>query len=304
MKSSDEDRARSIRQRLTNAVRARNEDVQFALQRYAMERFLYRLGKSPHRERLVLKGAMLFALWGGSLYRPTRDLDFTGYGGTDTKAFLARIREICEVTPVDDGLLFHAASMQSEPIRDESEYLGMRIRIEATLGRSRIPLPIDVGFGNAIQPPPVDVQFPTLLDDPPPSILAYQQEAVVAEKLHALVVLGERNSRYKDFYDLFVLGSQFPFNGPRLASAIAATFQARSTSIDAERPLGLTPRFHEDSARAEQWRAYLTRNELPGTPAAFEDVGELLRSFLGTLWDALSANHASGKDWPPGGPWG
>lgn len=303
MSSSDEDHARSIRHKLRNAMRDRNEDVRFALQRYAMERFLYRLGQSPSRERFVLKGAMLFALWGGSLYRPTRDLDFTGYGGTDTAAILAQIRDVCEIIVVDDGLAFDTAAMHSEAIRDESEYLGLRIRMEARLGRSRIPLRIDVGFGNAIHPMPVDVQFPTLLDDPPPWILAYPQEAVVAEKLHALVVLGERNSRYKDFYDLFVLGSQFTFSGNRLAAAIAATFHARTTFIEAALPLGLTPRFYGHAGRAEHWRAYLTRNALPGAPADFDAVGELLRSFLGPLWDALSANHPPDGDWAPGGPW-
>lgn len=298
-----EGRAESIRQRLRNEVRRRGEDVQFALERYAMERLLFRLGESAHRERFVLKGAMLFALWGGALYRATRDLDFTGYGASDGDSVLEAFREICEVAKPDDELVFDAASFQAEPIRGQSEYVGLRIRLRAMLGRSRIPLQIDIGFGNAIQPPPEDVEFPTLLDDPPPRIRAYSQEAVVAEKMHAMVILGERNSRFKDFYDVFVLASRFPFRGSRLRSAIAATFDRRSTSITSALPVALTSSFFENRGRSEQWRAYLLGNALPGAPADFSVVGELTLRFLGPPWSALATDHAHAETWLAGGPW-
>lgn len=304
MRRVGEDREESIRQRLRNEVRRRGEDVQFALQRYAMERLLFRLGESRHRERFVLKGAMLFALWGGSAYRPTRDLDFTGYGASDSGSVLEAFREICTAKSVDDGILFDVAAMSSEAIRDQSEYVGLRLHLEATLGSSRIQLQIDIGFGNAIEPPPVDARFPTLLNDPPPRIRAYPQEAVVAEKFHALTVLGERNSRFKDFYDLFVLASQFPFDAAMLTLAIAATFERRSTGIDSTLPLGLGSRFYQNLGRSEQWRAYLSRNRLPGAPSNFATVGDLLQRFLGPLWTALAAGQSIHANWPPGGPWG
>ena len=218
------DRAESIRHRLRNRVRERGEDVQFALQRYAQERFLYRLGESAYRDRFILKGAMLFELWGGSLYRPTRDLDLTGYDSNDTEDVLAALRQVCATPGGGDELVFDSATLSAEPIRDDAEYHGVRIRFQASLGESRVQMQIDIGFANAIDPPPLDVEYPTLLDDPPPRVRAYPQEAVIAEKLHAMVVLGERNSRLKDFYDLFVLARQFPFDGARLAGAIAATF--------------------------------------------------------------------------------
>src|SRR6185436_16388881 len=145
--------------------------------------------------------------------------------------------------------------------------------------------------------------YPALLDAPPPHIRAYPQEAVVAEKLHALVDLGERNSRYKDFYDLHVLARQFPFEGPRLTRAISATFSRRDTPIEPELPAGLTPRFFTDEARATLWRAYLTRNALPGAPTDFPAAGEMLRAFLAPPLSAIADGRAFAEAWPPAGPW-
>jgi hypothetical protein len=295
--------AASIHRRLLNGARERGEDPQFILQRYAAERFLYRLGESRHREQFVLKGAMLFALWGGSVYRPTRDLDFTGYGSNEIEAVLDRARDICSVVAPDDGMFFDAATLRAAPIREEVEYGGLRLVFEARLGSAQVRMQVDIGFGNAIEPPATDADYPTLLDAPAPHIRAYPHEAVVAEKLHAMVVLGDRNSRYKDFYDLHVLARQFPFDGATLAGSIAATFERRRTTIDAALPAALAPRFYADGARAELWRAYLTRNALPGAPADFGAVGEQLQAFVGPPWTALAAPALFSGVWRPAGPW-
>lgn len=295
--------AASIHRRLLNGARERGEDPQFIVQRYAAERFLYRLGESPHREQFVLKGATLFTLWGGSLYRPTRDLDFTGYGSGDIHGVLGRIADICLFRVPDDGMSFDATTLRAAPIREEVEYGGLRTVFDARLGSAQIRMQVDVGFGNAIEPPPADADFPTLLDAAAPHIRAYPHEAVVAEKLHAMVMLGERNSRYKDFYDLHVLARHFRFEGAALERSIAATFERRLTTIDAALPAALAPRFYADAARAEQWRAYLTRNALPGAPADFGGVGELLQTFLGPVWAALTARQAFVATWQPAGPW-
>jgi hypothetical protein len=296
-------RTKSIRQRIRNRLRERGEDVQFGLQRYAIERFLYRLGISPHRDRFVLKGATLFALWGGDIYRPTRDLDFTGYGDTDTVNVLDALREVCNQPGEPIELEFDLGSLTAEPIRIESEHQGLRIKFKARLGSSRIPMQIDIGFANAIQPPPENVEYPTLLGDPPPRIRAYPREAVVAEKLHAMVLLGERNSRLKDFYDLHALVRQFPFDGERLTGAIAATFKRRNTGIKTTSPVALTTRFYADEARATQWRAYLTRNALAGVPTDFARIGEAILAFLVPLWLALANGDRFNDVWKPGGSW-
>jgi hypothetical protein len=246
---------------------------------------------------------MLYALWGGSAYRPTRDLDFTGYGSSELEDLLAVFRELCAMPDVGDGLIFDGTTLTAEPIREEAEYNGIRVRFAARLADSRIQMQIDIGFGNAIEPAALDVQYPTLLEYPAPRIRAYPQEAVVAEKLHAMVVLGERNSRYKDFYDLHALAHQFPFVGSRLARAISATFHRRSTSVEATLPAALTPRFFADAARAAQWRGYRTRNSLPGASADFDAVGIVLQAFLVPPWRALAASSPFTDSWTPGGPW-
>jgi hypothetical protein len=247
---------------------------------------------------------MLFALWGSSLYRPTRDLDFTGYGSSEPADVLASFQEICRCPVEDDGILFDASSLTAEPIREGAEYDGLRVRMQASLGNARIPMQIDVGFGNAVVPPASNVEYPTLLDAPAPSIRAYPPEAVIAEKLHALVVIGERNTRVKDVYDLYVLAGQFSFDGAQLARAIAATFERRGTPITAAIPAALTPRYFADGARAEQWRAYITRNGLPRAPGDLAAVGEQVQVFLRPLWSALAeGEHDFVLTWRPSGPW-
>jgi hypothetical protein len=246
---------------------------------------------------------MLFALWGGSIYRATRDLDFTGYGSNEVEAVLDSFREICGVPVEKDGVIFEIRTLSAEPIREEAEYTGLRVRFRATLGSADIPMQVDVGFGNAIEPQANDEKYPTLLDTPAPNIRTYPHEAVVAEKLHALVVIGERSSRLKDIYDLYVLAGQFPFEGEKLYRAIAATFERRRTTIEATLPAALAPRFFADGTRAEQWRAYLTRNNLPGARTDFTGVGERLQSFLGPVWNALATGRAFSDNWSPEGPW-
>ncbi len=295
--------AASIHRRLLNGARERGEDRQFILQRYAAERFLYRLGESRHREQFVLKGAMLFALWGGSIYRPTRDLDFTGYGSHEIEAVLECFRDICSVAASDDGMSFDATTLRATPTREEAQYGGLRVVFEARLGSHQIPMQVDIGFGNAIEPPATNADYPTLLDAPAPRIRAYPQEAVVAEKLHAMVVLGEINSRFKDFYDLLVLARQFPFHGATLAGSIVATFDRRTTMIDTALPAALALRFYVDPIRAKQWGAYLTRYALPGAPADFGIVGEQLQAFLRPPWTALAARTRFSGVWRPAGPW-
>ena len=293
----------SVRARLMNRSRETGEDFQFLLQRYAAERFLYRLGESQHRERYVLKGAMLLVLWGETVYRPTRDLDFTGYGSPLTDDVRSTIRDICETPTADDGVVFDSGDIGVESFREHQEYDGFRVLFWARISGARIRMRIDVGFGNAIQPQPTDADYPTLLDAPNPRIRVYPREAVVAEKLHAMVVLGERNSRYKDFYDLHALAQCSSFKGESLGRAVGATFDQRRTVISRDVPVALTPRFYEDAERAEQWRTYLERNELPGAPLDFGIVGEALLSFLREPWDAMARSSGFTRTWPAGGPW-
>lgn len=295
--------AESIRRRLRNELRARGQDVTLGLPRYAAERFLYRLGRSRHRERFILKGATLFAIW-GTVYRPTRDVDFTGYGSPERDSVIQAFREICDTPDEVDGLVFDTAAITAEPIRDSSDYYGLRIHIRAKLGKSDIAVQIDVGFGNAIVPGPEETELRSMLGDPPPRILAYPREAVVAEKLNAMVTLGERNSRYKDFYDLHAMANAFDFDRDTLVRAVRATFERRRTPVVAALPLPLTPAFYANAGRQTQWRAYVTRNGLTGAPTDFQAVGELLMRFLQPIWERFGSDETNTGSWPPGGTWG
>ena len=293
----------SVRARLLERSRNTGEGFQFLLQRYGAERFLHRLGESPYRERFVLKGAMLLALWGESIYRPTRDLDFTGYGSSFPDDIRSAIRDICSVPVTDDGIVFNYEALTIGPIRGQDEYDGLRARFDATLDGARIRMRIDIGFGNAIQPPPIDARYPVLLDSPCPRIRVYPREAVVAEKLHAMVTHGELNSRYKDFYDLHALAQHFGFDGKLLVRAIGATFEQRRTSVFQALPVALTPPFYADAGRAERWSGYLDRNSLPGAPSEFGTVGDRLQAFFGEPWAAMAQGSAFPGTWPAGGPW-
>ena len=294
--------AASVRQRLMNIARRDREDFNLVLTRYALERLLYRLARSPHRERFILKGAVLFQLWSGQRHRPTRDLDLLGHGDSSASHFEAVFRSICAQDVEDDGLTFLPDTVRAERIKDEDEYQGVRVRVDARLANARIPLQIDVGFGDVITPAPVAVEYPTLLDLPAPTVRAYPRETVVAEKFQAMVMLGIANSRMKDFYDLWILSRQFDFAGPVLMTAVAKTFANRRTQIVAS-PLALTPAFADDSAKRTQWQAVLKKSRLSNAPGALREVVDSLRTFLSPVAAALCESQSFDRVWRAPGPW-
>jgi predicted nucleotidyltransferase component of viral defense system len=295
------DLAASVRDRLLQRAHRVGEDFQLTLQRYAVERLLFRLSRSEDHDNFVLKGAMLYAVWGGEVYRPTRDLDLLGYGVSAAESLAERFRALCIVTVPEDGLNFLPETVQAETIRELSEHGGVRVRLEARLAAARIRLQVDVGFGDVVMPAPEETTFPTLLEGPAPRILAYTRESVVAEKLHAVVWLGDANTRLKDFYDLFAFSAAFSFESGALARAIDATFRQRQTPLPEILPLQET--FFADQRRGGQWRAYLSRNGLRTAPETFTVVGEALRDFLSQPYDALLRGIELPTAWSPGGPW-
>jgi hypothetical protein len=209
--------AASVRQRLLNLAKERRADFQLILIQYGIERLLYRLTQSVYKDRFLLKGAMLFSIWSNEPFRSTRDVDLLGQGDNDIPTMLKVFKEICRTAVEDDGLQFLVDTIEGEQIRDDHEYQGIRLRFEARLAGARIPLQIDIGFGDAVAPPPELVDYPVMLDLPVPRLRAYPREVVVAEKFQAMVVLGIANSRMKDFFDIWMLASVFDFAGPRLS---------------------------------------------------------------------------------------
>ena len=257
--------AASIRQRLLN--RARQEQVTFdaVLNRFGRERLLYRIGISEYRDQFLLKGAMLFALWYDMPHRPTRDIDMLGFGPGELFVLERVFREITQ-QPVDDGLRF-SETVQSEEIRKEANYAGARVTLVATLEKARIPLQVDIGFGDLVTPAAEQIDYPVLLEDlNSPSLGAYPVYTVVAEKLQAIVSLGMVNSRLKDYFDLQVLLEREELDELVLAEAVRLTFAVRSTPLPQQMPLGLSGEFAEDQDKQGQWRAFLQRNELDDVP--------------------------------------
>jgi predicted nucleotidyltransferase component of viral defense system len=277
----------SVRARLLNLARERNQPFDLLLTRYVLERLLYRLSLTTHRDRFVLKGAMLVATWFDDPFRPTRDLDLLGFGDAEPGAMLATFREICAVE-ADDGVGFDAGSLVIERNRDELEYGGLRIRSNATVGGAKVRVLIDIGFGDAIEPEATELELPVLLDLPRPRLRAYPRETVIAEKFQAMVMLGRANSRMKDFYDIWVLSRGYEFGGDGLARAIAATFARRKTEIPPEPPAALTPAFANDPAKQQQWASFIEGIERE--PAPLAAVIDDLAAFLMPHADAARSN--------------
>jgi predicted nucleotidyltransferase component of viral defense system len=199
----------SVREKLRNIARQRNADFGLILVKYGLERILFRLSHSAYHDVFVLKGALLFELWTGQQYRPTRDADFLARGENSPERFFRIFRELCSVETEPDGVRFDPDTVSAERIAEAADYEGVRVNLKAYLERAKIPIQIDIGFGDAVTPPPVENNYPTLLGSTAPRLLTYPRETVVAEKLEAMVKLGIANSRMKDFYDMEVLSRTF-----------------------------------------------------------------------------------------------
>jgi len=271
----------SILARLLTLAKRRGDDYNLLLNRFAMERLLARVSTSAHAGSFLLKGALLFALWYDAPHRPTRDADLLGFGPDDAAHLLATFREIAAMD-LGDGIVFDSASVKAQPIREDTAYGGTRLTLAARIGSARCALQIDVGFGDAVTPVPEIVVYPTLLPDfPPPTLRVYPVYTVIAEKYHAMVMLGQANTRMKDFFDLATIAQRSELNGATLAAAIAATFARRQTTLPTERPLALTKDFSEHPDKLRQWQAFLNKNHI--------DAGSLGET-VGLLNDLL---------WPP-----
>ncbi|HKI33410.1 MAG TPA: nucleotidyl transferase AbiEii/AbiGii toxin family protein [Gemmataceae bacterium] len=295
--------AASVRARLRNIATTRGDDFQLVLTRYCLERLLYRLSRSAHGRVFILKGAMLFPLRLGQYHRPTHDLDLLGRGENSVERFEAVFRAVCSQPVEDDGLQFPAEAVRGERIREDQLYGGIRVHGEARLENARIPVQVDVGFGDAVTPAPAEIAYPTLLDLPAPALLAYPWETVVAEKFQAMVALGLTNSRMKDFYDLWVIARHCSFGGPLLGQALRATFERRQTPLPAVPPLALTAAFCEHADKVKQWKAFVSRSRLDASGGSLRDVAGVLREFLMPVAQAAAAGETFPKTWPAAGPW-
>jgi hypothetical protein len=294
--------AASVRARLTNRAKSRNRPLQEVLQYYGLERFLYRFSRSKHRDRFLLKGALMLRVWDAPESRPTRDIDFLGYVDNEIETLEAIVREICAVDVEDDGLSFDVSTVAGERIKEDADYEGVRIKFTGFLERARIRMQLDIGFGDLVHPSPEEKDYPTILEFPAPRLRTYPRETMVAEKFQAMIYLGTLNSRMKDFFDIWLLAGQFDFSGTELARAIDKTFQNRGTQIDPD-PVALTTAFTTAETTQKQWTAFVKRAKLEHAPAILDEIREPLRKFLVPVATALVEGRDFTDRWTAPGPW-
>ena len=297
--------AASIRSRLLSGAKAEGTEFQLFLDRYACERFLYRLGESEVRDRCILKGASLLALWMDEPYRATRDVDLLAFGANDEENVRGVMTTICNVPCHEDGVALDISTLKVSAIRDGQRYGGQRATLIALLGNAKCNLQVDFGFGDVVIPGPEEARLPTLIDGvPAPFLRTYPQVSSIAEKFEAMVQLGTGNSRMKDFYDVWALSETFAFDGPELQEAVARCFDRRGTPWSAERPEALTPAFYSNPRLQDYWTAYGHQGGLLHLPpSAFEELGSRIQSFLGPVRDSILAGEPFGMNWSPRGPW-
>jgi len=301
-RQNPKDPAASVRQRLLNKARESGRPFNEILQYYAMERFLYRLSKSPYANHFVLKGALMFNVWTGTLSRPTLDIDLLGRLSNHLESIIAALRSVCTQEVEPDGLVFDPDSVTGERIIEGASYEGIRVRLRGTLGTARVVIQVDIAFGDIIVPFATTTDYPTILDLPIPSVQGYSKESAIAEKLQIMVRLGILNSRLKDFHDIWLLGRQFDFDGQTLASAIKETFRNRETEIPAQID-ALMAAFVQDADKQSQWRGFRRRNLLEDSPKTLLDVVERISTFLAPVMGAIVLGKPFSTVWEHPGPW-
>jgi predicted nucleotidyltransferase component of viral defense system len=295
--------AHSVSVRLKSQAKEQGFDYQFLLERYAVERLLYRLSQSDYREKFVLKGGSLFLAWQGKSHRVTRDLDLLGLG-TFTIAEMETVFKNIIILPIeiDDGIAFLSESIKGEEIKEDANYPGIRVTLTAKIVAANLKVQVDIGFGDAITPQIELVNYPTLVEMPAPKLQAYPTYTVIAEKFEAMIQLGIRNSRMKDFYDLWFMSRSFSFDGAILQQALKNTFTRRKTDFPTGLPFPLSPAFYSDSDKEAQWKAFANKktdkietfDEVLTLPSVIQEISHFLMPVVGAsqqnqlfilLWD-------------------
>ncbi len=293
----------SVAARLLKRAKETSDDYQRLFTNFCFERFLFRLGASKLHDRFVLKGAMLLNLWADRPYRATRDLDLLRRGDGSFEAIREDLETICSAEVPPDGIELDSESIRIETIRAQQEEVGARVLLLARCGNARYPLQIDLGVGDSVWPSPQEENYPSLLQFPEPRIFAYPPEAVIAEKLEAIIVLGLSNSRIKDFFDIKYLAGRFEFDRETLFKSVRLSFGKRKTELPVEEPVGLSEQYWRDPMRQPQLRAFARRAGLDVGKEPGWEILSALRPFLGPILEDLREGAASPGFWPMGGPW-
>jgi len=293
----------SVRAQLQNKAKKTNRPFAEVLQYYGMERFLYRFSKSQYARQFILKGALMFTAWNIPQRRTTLDIDFLARFDNQISSIEKVIRDICKIKIVPDGLVYDAETVRGQRIKEDADYEGVRINFVGLLERSRIPMQIDIGFGDIVYPRPKIFDYPVILDLPKPHLKGYTLESVVSEKFEAMVKLGLLNSRMKDFFDIWLMMRKFDFDGLNLTEALKRTFEHRKTELPQKRPLFAEEIYDEKSDRQTLWMAFLRKGDIKHAPDKLSATAKAIEKFLIKPIDAIHKGIALKKTWEASGTW-
>ena len=287
----------SVRAQLQNKAKETNRSFAEVLQFYGMERFLYRFSKSQYARQFILKGALMFTAWNIPDRRTTIDIDFLARCNNQVSNIEKVINDICEIAVVPDGLLFDQETVKGRRIKEDADYEGVRVKFIGFLERSRIPMQIDIGFGDVVYPNPIIIDYPVILDFPKPHLKGYPLESVVSEKFEAMVKLGLLNSRMKDFYDVWLMIRQFDFDGLNLKEALERTFEHRKMALPQGQPLLAEEIYDDKSDRQRLWMTFLRKNDIKHAPEKLSTTAKEIENFLMKPLDAINKGHAFNNTW-------
>ena len=244
----------------------------------------------------------MFSAWCGPASRPTMDIDLLGKIDNRIDTIPAVMKDACLTDVEPDGISFNADTVDAVRITEDAEYEGVRVRVHGSLGKTRVSIQIDIGFGDVIVPNASSVSYPAILDFPAPELMGYTMESTIAEKFQAMVKLGVLNSRMKDFYDIWFLSRTFDFNGKVLREAIEKTFEKRKTPVNLEAAV-FDPSFGMDKDKDVQWRGFIRKAKLTGTPETFEEIVASVKRFLEPLAASIAERKVFNNIWTAPGPW-
>lgn len=290
--------AASIRARLLNHARSQGEDFQRVLTRYAIERLLVRLSRTQAAQDYILKGAMLFATWPTQAHRPTIDLDLLGQGDPHPAPIHSVFAAIFQVDVPEDGIAFDTTTLRVVPAREDEQYQGARLTVNAVLGAAIIPVQVDIGFGDHVHPLPTRAVFPPLLTGLPEArLLMYPPATVIAEKFEAMLRFGLSNGRIKDFYDIWLTIQTFDLQLPDVVEAVRGTLLRRQTPFPTDMPDGLTAAYVARVKDMGLWTGFLRRTPPTLTPPDFPELQAMLRRFFDLVIRTLPAPESAHGRW-------
>ena len=287
--------AASIKDRLKNQSVKSGKSFQELLITYALERTIYRLSISKYAERFTLKGGIfLYAIFDGEFARVTRDIDFLARNMSNNAEDIRKVYEDIFSIPCNDALQYDLNTLEVKNITEFKEYHGVNVSITAFLDRTKIPVSIDIGFDDVIYPDREKMDFPVLLDMECPRIYVYSIYSAISEKFEAIVSLGDANSRYKDFYDIYMLANKYDLNGPKLKEAVIETFNHRGTSFDDI--FAFTDEFVSSEIHQSRWKAF-TKKKQAFVNVSLHEVIDLLKSLLLPIVESIIDNAIFTGNW-------